>query len=349
MFDPRVVRGNVLSVRPSPPQHTEPHTLEVKRQRSARRKVLARKFTQVHIRPGTPEPVEGREHVHVQTELYLEEISDRIIEVDGECQTDDFLDRPPTPLFIPAKSGKDVATQIEEGELFDFDIEVKPILEVLVGKTVEQALLEVMEEEELAQLWSHQRAFAELRNAEFAELQRLEEQDRRIKEEKERRRLEHLEKLRKQRETAEKIAARAFAQRYLADLIPSVFNKLHDSGFFYDPIERDIETEFLPWLMSEVEETLQKKVLGRTMLDSLIRMVVEKRLDEFSHPPPSAQTNAPSEEPGTADAAPMSGEADAADQPVAEEEETDQPVAEEEETDQPVAEEEEADQPVAEE
>nr|XP_002196050.4 radial spoke head protein 3 homolog isoform X1 [Taeniopygia guttata] len=349
MFDPRVVRGNVLSVRPSPPQHTEPHTLEVKRQRRARRKVLARKFTQVHIRPGTPEPVEGREHVHVQTELYLEEISDRIIEVDEECQTDDFLDRPPTPLFIPAKSGKDVATQIEEGELFDFDIEVKPILEVLVGKTVEQALLEVMEEEELAQLWSHQRAFAELRNAEFAELQRLEEQDRRIKEEKERRRLEHLEKLRKQRETAEKIAARAFAQRYLADLIPSVFNNLHDSGFFYDPIERDIETEFLPWLMSEVEETLQKKVLGRTMLDSLIRMVVEKRLDEFSHPPPSAQTNAPSEEPRTADAAPKSGEADAADQPVAEEEETDHPVAEEEETDHPVAEEEETDQPVAEE
>lgn len=68
--------------------------------------------------------------------------------------------------------------------MFDFDIEVKPILEVLVGKTVEQALLEVMEEEELSQLWSHQRAFAELRNAEFAELQRLEEQDRRIREEK---------------------------------------------------------------------------------------------------------------------------------------------------------------------
>ncbi|KAL9864360.1 radial spoke head protein 3 homolog [Geothlypis trichas] len=330
MIDPRVVRGNVLSARPPPPQSTEPLILEVKRQRKAQKPPPARRLTQEQIRPGTPEPVEGRVHVHVQTELYLEEISDRIIEVDGECQTDEFLDRPPTPLFIPAKSGKDVATQIEKGELFDFDIEVKPILEVLVGKTVEQALLEVMEEEELSQLWSHQRAFAELRNAEFAELQRLEEQDRRIREEKERRRLEHLEKLRKQKETAEKIAARAFAQRYLADLIPSVFNNLHDSGFFYDPIERDIETEFLPWLMSEVEEELQKKVLGRTMLDSLIRTVVEKRLDEFSRPPPAAQTKAPADEPGATDAAPkMSGEEDAVDQPVAEEEETDQPGAEE--------------------
>ena len=37
-------------------------------------------------------------------------------------------------------------------KLFDFDLEVKPMLEVLVGKTIEQSLLEVMEEEELANL-----------------------------------------------------------------------------------------------------------------------------------------------------------------------------------------------------
>ena len=41
-------------------------------------------------------------------------------------------------------------------QLFDFDIEVKPIVEVLVGKTMEQALLEVMEEEELASLRERQ-------------------------------------------------------------------------------------------------------------------------------------------------------------------------------------------------
>lgn len=69
-------------------------------------------------------------------------------------------------------------------QLFDFDIEVKPILEVLVGKTVEQALLEVMEEEELANLRSQQRAFEELRNVELVEQQRLEEQERRHREEK---------------------------------------------------------------------------------------------------------------------------------------------------------------------
>ncbi|NXT23805.1 RSPH3 protein, partial [Syrrhaptes paradoxus] len=266
MYDRRVVRGNTYALR-AMPASTQPDPLEIQKQREAWKKALARKCAKEQLQLRTPEPVEGREHVHVQTELYLEEISDRIIEIDTECQTDAFLDRPPTPFFIPAKTGKDVATQIEEGELFDFDVEVKPILEVLIGKTVEQALLEVMEEEELAQLWARQRAYAELRNAELAEVQRLEEQDRRYREEKQRRKLQHKQMLQKQKETTEKIAARAFAQRYLADLIPSVFNNLHESGFFYDPIERDIETEFLPWLMTEVEETLERKVLGRTMLD----------------------------------------------------------------------------------
>ncbi|NXU51390.1 RSPH3 protein, partial [Turnix velox] len=317
MYDRRVVRGNtyarhfvpvVCFVWPSP--------LKIQRQREAQERALARKRAREQKQVRTPEPVDGREHIHVQTELYLEEISDRITEVDTECQTDAFLDRPATPLFIPAKTGKDVATQIEEGELFDFDIEVKPILEVLIGKTVEQAMLEVMEEEELARLWAQQHAFAELRNAELAEAQRLEEQDRRYREEKERRRRQHMKMLQKQKETTEKIAARAFAKRYLADLVPSVFSSLHDSGFFYDPIERDIEMEFLPWLMTEVEETLEKKILGRIMLDSLISAVVKKRLDAFSHKPLPDQTETPAEESGPIDAAPqVTGETDTAEEP----------------------------------
>ena len=42
----------------------------------------------------------------------------------------------------------------------------------------------------------------------------------------------------KENETSEKIAARAFAQSYLADLVPSVFGMLSDNGYFYDPVER---------------------------------------------------------------------------------------------------------------
>ena len=55
-------------------------------------------------------------------------------------------------------------------KLFDFDLEVRPILEVLVGKTLEQALMEVMEEEELQRLRDHQEEFYELRQAELLEV-----------------------------------------------------------------------------------------------------------------------------------------------------------------------------------
>ena len=92
----------------------------------------------------TPEPIEGRRHMDVQTELYLEELTDAVEEATAETQTDPMLDRPPTPKFIPSKSGRDAECQIEEGDLFDFDYEVQPILEVMVGKTMEQAMLEVL-------------------------------------------------------------------------------------------------------------------------------------------------------------------------------------------------------------
>ena len=38
-------------------------------------------------------------------------------ETEVGTQTDAFLDRPPTPLFVPAKTGQDVATQIEDGDV----------------------------------------------------------------------------------------------------------------------------------------------------------------------------------------------------------------------------------------
>ena len=45
-----------------------------------------------------------------------------------------------------------MATQIEDYDLFDYDAEVQPILNVLLTKTVEQALLEVEEETELEEI-----------------------------------------------------------------------------------------------------------------------------------------------------------------------------------------------------
>ena len=41
--------------------------------------------------------------MEMQTDVYLEEITDRVPELDNETQTDPFLDRPPSPHFVPTK------------------------------------------------------------------------------------------------------------------------------------------------------------------------------------------------------------------------------------------------------
>lgn len=58
---------------------------------------------------------------------------------------------PPTPPPSPLPH-----THTTPGDLFDFDLEVEPLLEVLVGKVLEQGLMEVLQEEELAAMRRHQ-------------------------------------------------------------------------------------------------------------------------------------------------------------------------------------------------
>jgi hypothetical protein len=105
--------------------------------------------------------------------------------------TEFYLDRPPVPLFQPKMPAKENCkeTQILEGdaELFDFDAEVEPMLNVLCMKTLEQARMEVLEETELAIMKTQKKQYEEVRNAELIEAQRFEAAEARVKAEKERR------------------------------------------------------------------------------------------------------------------------------------------------------------------
>lgn len=96
---------------------------------------------------------EARRFVPVPLEQHLEEQRPPVREADAETQTAAFRARPDTPPYVPHKTGVDASTQITpEDGLFVFDKEVVPIVEVVASKTLEQSLLEVEEEEELAAL-----------------------------------------------------------------------------------------------------------------------------------------------------------------------------------------------------
>lgn len=72
-----------------------------------------------------------------RADRYLIEPGDDVVRPQHHThsQTDEFEERPHTPDFVPKKTGIDASTQIEPSDkLFDFDLEVEPLLEVLVGK-----------------------------------------------------------------------------------------------------------------------------------------------------------------------------------------------------------------------
>merc|ERR1712023_528284 len=271
MWDRRVVRGNTYAaqiVATAAPDVVQQLQRDVQDQNRPKQRD-ANEF-----RAPTPEPVQGRHHIDVQTDAYLEEVSDKVPEHDVECQTDEFLDRPASPLFIPIKTGVDKETQIIEGDLFDFELEVEPILDVLVGKTLEQSMMEVMEEEELAELRAHQEEFVQLRNAELAETQRMEEAERRKFEEKERRLKQERERLAREQVLKEKISAAAFAKNYMGGIESAVLERLSKMAYFYDPVEREIETEFMPWLGDLAMEKLQTQATSYEMAGDAVEKAI---------------------------------------------------------------------------
>mmetsp|Transcript_21170 Transcript_21170/g.58791 ORF Transcript_21170/g.58791 Transcript_21170/m.58791 type:complete len:521 (-) Transcript_21170:1259-2821(-) len=271
MFDRRVVRGNTYAARILPADVSLTDT-QPKPSTQKRRTVRPPP-------PRTPEAVDGRRHIDIQTDTYLEELTDTVPEADNQTQTDAFLDRPPTPIFVPQKSGVDVTTQIENGDLFDFDYEVEPILEVLMGKILEQGLMEVLEEEELAAMRSHQEHFEQIRNAELVATQRMEAAEKRKIEEKERRLAQEQERVERERVVRRKVAASTFARGYLSGIVSSVFDGLQQSGFFYDPVLRDVEENFMPWLQEQAIQHLSQGVLAR----QVVRKLVEDATVQLSH------------------------------------------------------------------
>jgi len=94
-----------------------------------------------------------------------------------DIEPDYYIDRAPDANYIPNEEGLCKATQIFDGEyeLFDYENEVEPILQVLVGKSIEHARIEVIEEFEARELVKHKRQTLQLKEAELMETQRLEE------------------------------------------------------------------------------------------------------------------------------------------------------------------------------
>eukprot|EP00735_Rhodelphis_limneticus_P014676 TRINITY_DN8744_c0_g1::TRINITY_DN8744_c0_g1_i1::g.23901::m.23901 TRINITY_DN8744_c0_g1::TRINITY_DN8744_c0_g1_i1::g.23901 ORF type:complete len:187 (+),score=52.81,sp/P12759/RSP3_CHLRE/57.34/6e-31,Radial_spoke_3/PF06098.6/4.7e-49,FBPase/PF00316.15/0.13,RNase_H2-Ydr279/PF09468.5/1.2 TRINITY_DN8744_c0_g1_i1:40-561(+) len=138
--------------------------------------------------------------------------------------------------------------------------------------------MEVLEEEELATLRAHQDEFDRIRRAELAETQRMEAAEKRRFEEKERRTKQEKERLEREEVVKQKVAARSFAKDYMSDMLSGVFSTLTEEGFFYNPLDKEVEEEFMPWLREAVESREIECAHAQDMVDLLIRGALELKI-----------------------------------------------------------------------
>jgi len=99
----------------------------------------------------------------------VENLSDYENMIDeNTIEPDYFIDRPPTAIFQPDSPKHNRSTFLDDKkDLFDFNIEAEPILQVLIGKAIEQSRIELIEDFEVVQLALHKKQFKTLRESEL--------------------------------------------------------------------------------------------------------------------------------------------------------------------------------------
>lgn len=77
----------------------------------------------------------------------------------------------PSPIFVPNAEGDPKLIQVNDrdNDLFDFELEAEPVLQVLVGKALELAQIEAIEAFEKTELDKHKKLFLQIKEAELME------------------------------------------------------------------------------------------------------------------------------------------------------------------------------------
>jgi hypothetical protein len=154
---------------------------------------------------------------------------------EADTQIDTLLNLPPLETFVPLKTGVDESTQVEDtNELFDFDLEVSPLLEVIVRKTLEQALLEVCAEYEIGNIQSNIQQFETQKENEQKWIQDQEHLLRNEIERKNKTKNEMLDIKRKEKDMKSKVAGVLMVRQLMPSVMEIITTSHIKSGAWID-------------------------------------------------------------------------------------------------------------------
>ena len=206
-----------------------------------------------------------------------EDLSDYDNMVDEQqLEPDYYIDRPPSPIFVPNPEGdlKHIQVNDKDDDLFDFELEAEPILQVLVGKALELAQIEAIETFENMELSKHKRLFLQMKEAELLETQRMEAARKRRMEESERRNLQQ-RTTKTQRQYAEKkLMARQAAKDFLFLFKRDTLRVMTDEGTLRKPRDFSLYGSFVPQLYGQIQFDLQTQAENVDNLDNLLNFTM---------------------------------------------------------------------------
>lgn len=214
-------------------------------------------------------PVIGREHISIMTDPVKTLIHPKPQTLEKKIETEDYIDRPVTPLFYPQERGENKSTQVEDGDLFHFDDEVEPILEMLTTKILEQSRMEVIEEDEIKKMKLKQRSFEEIRNRELMEVQKLEKEEIRRKEEISRRINQQKEMHLNTNTIQKKLYSRVFAKDYTSKLKNMALTDIIKAGIFRNVEKVQFAMNLHPTILENCETIVRSDFIFENKLNAL--------------------------------------------------------------------------------
>lgn len=173
---------------------------------------------------------------------------------EAESQTDEDVQEPPLTIIPPPVIVVNASTQLDEGVLFDFDVEVEPILDVLIDRTIREAQQELEEEIYMEELQRKRKIFEQRRDEEIEAIKELESAEFRRKQERDDRIQQERTMLAVAQSALLKAEALKQARGLFGDLCEKTIQSLSSHGFFKSSLLRHIESEYLPAILRDAEQ-----------------------------------------------------------------------------------------------
>ena len=291
MSDPRVVRGTTNITQPTLRTSSTANGAATSRNPPGRRKGDLSKTNGQDAKSANSQSTyffEVRKYCEAGLDLstYLTEGAERLPSSKPiETQTDEFRRRPPTPDYVPRKTGIDMSTQIENNmELFNFDEEVEPILEIIMKKTLEQALLEVSAEEELKAMGDSILRYESAANLEIEWVKERENEAIRLILLKDSEVVEIMVKNQDMHETTKKVAGLQLISQLMDGIIDSVSSELLESGAWKDSLEVSLATEVVA-VVSKGRAMYEMHSAAEEMTNELLLMAKERYSEMAAYRP----------------------------------------------------------------